>query len=333
VLGVAATADFEWSALMRPAWQGSALFVRGYVTLRADQTGFAPNPRILDLGETRVAFFFGHIKYLRTSEKLLVRVRRKRPTDGPGTTDPAIDLQRTPGVWERTDAGFYTLVATPASATQPSEAVARVEECVGLLTAFESTRFVLDQLFEIEVRPGPPDQLSASSGWFLVPHEVKEADLGDERLAVIEGARSTIETFDEKKKNRILLSLRWLENGVARTGNSSGIDTFLAYWIALEALAMPTTTNTGPLEQTLASIYGGDAEAAKTRFLTKKLHRLRSAIVHGGKRVAVTPAILRYLEFLYVDILFHEVGVPSEHRAASVLATSSVQQDLSALQQ
>jgi hypothetical protein len=69
--------------------------VRGYVALRAD--GFTPNPKILDLGETRVAIFVGHIKFLRPHDKLGIRVRHRYPTDPPETPEPVIELNTTPG--------------------------------------------------------------------------------------------------------------------------------------------------------------------------------------------------------------------------------------------
>ena len=322
---------FDWTALMRSEWSANQLVVRCYLMLRADTIGFAPNPKILDLGDTRVAFFYGRIKYLKTAERPNVRIRRKLPADKPGTTDPAIELSMPQtGTWEHTPDSFYTLIATPASSSNPAEAVARVEETVGLLTTFEEARFVLEPVFEIEVDPGPPDTQTASSRPFLVPHEVKEADISDQRLAAISAVRATIDGLDEEKKNRLLLSLRWFESATTGARSSAAVDVFLAYWIALEALAMPDDTNIRPLNEALGAIYGIDGGTARTQFLTGKLYGLRSAIVHDGKRATITAGILRYLESLYVDLFFQEVGLPTERRAANFLASYDVEADLDA---
>jgi hypothetical protein len=325
---MAATVDFEWSTMMRPDWSGAhdTLLVRGYVALRADETGFTPNPKILDLGEARVAIFVGHIKFRRPHDKTRVRVRHKYPTDAPETTEPAIELSIVPGVWEWTDPEFHTLIAAPSG---DPNALAHIEETVGLLIAFEDTRLVLDQLFEAAVTPGPPVTLTVGPPPVRIV-DMKEADVSDQRLKAIAQARSAIDAFDEAKRNRLLLSLRWFENATARAGSSSEVDVLLAYWIALEALAMPDDTNIKPLNETLAVIYGGDATAAKARFLTGKLCGLRSAIVHDGKRATATNGILRHLECLYVDVFFEEVGLPTEHRAADFLASHDVEADLDA---
>jgi hypothetical protein len=51
-------------------------------------------------------------------------------------------------------------------------------------------------------------------------------------------------------------------------------------------------------------------------------------IVHDGKRATITAGILRYLECLYVDLFFKEVGLPTEQRAATFLASYDVEKDL-----
>jgi Apea-like HEPN len=245
---VAATVDFDWGDLLRPEWvdEHPTLFVRGYVVLRADETGFTPNPKIIDLGETRIAIFVGHIKFLRPHDK--------RP------------------------------------------------------------------VFEADVTPGTPVVFSVRSpavrvaGW-------TEADVSDERLTAIRGARDAIDACENEKKNRILLSLRWFENATMRAASSTGVDVFLTYWVALEALAMPDTTSIGPLHDALGAIYGVDRSNVANQFLTGKLYRLRGMIVHDGKRAEIRAAIPHYLDCLYVDVLFHELGLPSEQRATNFLAS------------
>ena len=303
---------------MRPEWAGThnTLFVRGYVALRVDKTGFVPNPKILDLGEARVAIFVGHVKFL-AAGKIQVRVRPKYPTDPPGTPDPAVELNMMPLPWQWTNPEFHTLIGAPSG----DSALAHIEEAAALLTIYEGQRLVLDQLFEAEVTPGTPDRFSVRSGAKRVS-ELKEADVSNGRLKTIEGTRNALEALDEDEKNRILLSLRWFENASSRAGASSGVDLFLTYWIALEALGVPDSRgDIRPLNEKLASIYGGDAATASARFVTGKLAGLRAHIVHHGKRATISGAILVYLESLYVDVFFHVLGLPGEQRAGAFLVT------------
>jgi hypothetical protein len=65
------------------------------------------------------------------------------------------------------------------------------------------------------------------------------------------------------------------------------------------------------------------------QFLTGKLTRLRGMIVHDGKRVTIRLSILRYLEFLYADVFFQELGLSSEQWAAAFLASyTDLEKDL-----
>src|SRR6266516_2155828 len=106
----------------------------------------------------------------------------------------------TPGTWEWTNPQFHTLIASPGTLNESSEGFARIEEAAGLLTGFESTRLVLDRLFELEVTPGLPNQFTVGSRPVLAPYEFREADVSDPRLAAIAEARNAVEAFDEKKE-------------------------------------------------------------------------------------------------------------------------------------
>ncbi len=136
-------------------------------------------------------------------------------------------------------------------------------------------------------------------------------------VSEITKADRAITTLQEPAKNRVHLSLRWLTSAL----NHRGVDAFVEYWIALETLSMPNTSDIRPLVNNFVDIYNLSYDEAKERFGIGKLFGLRSRIVHDGQIVPVHAQLLSYLEALYADVLFAHLELPSEERAGSMLNT------------
>lgn len=118
-------------------------------------------------------------------------------------------------------------------------------------------------------------------------------------------------------KRRITLSLRWF--GKSRL--TTGTDSFLNLWIALETLAMPDTTNILPVLNALASAYCISVEEARERFQVGRIFNFRGRIVHDGERQRPSPALLLVLESIYVDVLKHLLQL--RHTGEAVTALES----------
>lgn len=67
-----------------------------------------------------------------------------------------------------------------------------------------------------------------------------------------------------------------------KTTYSFGVDAFLKYWIAIEIIAMPDSSNIKHLIEILADIYEIRKEDAKKNFGVGKIFGFRSKIVHHG---------------------------------------------------
>jgi Apea-like HEPN len=83
-----------------------------------------------------------------------------------------------------------------------------------------------------------------------------------------------------KERSRIELSLSWFKEA----HSTSDENAFLRYWLAIETLAMPNTTNIGPANTVLAQAYGVSIQQIQQDIELGRLFRLRGDIVHGGLR-------------------------------------------------
>ena len=86
---------------------------------------------------------------------------------------------------------------------------------------------------------------------FKNPHVIPAPKIDETTISVLQLAAKTITARSKVDQSRILLALHWYETAL----NDDGIDAFLKYWIALEVLVMPDTTNIGPLNSLLAQAY------------------------------------------------------------------------------
>ena len=82
---------------------------------------------------------------------------------------------------------------------------------------------------------------------------------------------------------------------------------------------MPDTTDIRPINIALARIYGLSRDEVTTRFKIGRIFGLRSDIVHNGQVRSIHQQLQRYIQAVYVDILFDLLGQASERRAEAVL--------------
>jgi hypothetical protein len=124
-----------------------------------------------------------------------------------------------------------------------------------------------------------------------------------------------MESLGPDVARRLRLANRWFVSAVHSGG---GIDAFLKYWIALETLAMPDTTDVRPINELLARSYDVTPSEAAQRFGVGRLFGLRSRIVHDGQIVSVSGLLLGYIEAIFFDTLAAALQLAPEHRAAAV---------------
>jgi hypothetical protein len=88
------------------------------------------------------------------------------------------------------------------------------------------------------------------------------------------------------------------------------IDTFINYWIAFEALAMPNENVKSDFDK-LAAIHGQSDDEIKRIFPIGHLQGLRSRILHHGQVFPLDNRLLQFMDDLFVDVLMYILGIPS----------------------
>jgi hypothetical protein len=106
---------------------------------------------------------------------------------------------------------------------------------------------------------------------------------------------------------RLSLALRW----AGRASELSGVDAFLSWWIAIETIAMPDTTNVSPLIEKISALYGIDPMQGRERFHIGRFSGLRGRIVHGGHVRPLDHRLVDFLAALFADLIGGRAGVPT----------------------
>jgi hypothetical protein len=195
----------------------------------------------------------------------------------------------------------------------------RLDACAGLLAAFNGRNIVGDLVHE-EVRNLTSGQSNVftiameSVGWHGIPHLTKG------KVEGYEEAYRRLTALPEVDQRRIALALRWFREGLF---DGRGVDSFLKIWIGIEALAMEDGTNIAPLKQRLGAIYDLSTGDVESHLFVGRIWGLRGKIVHGGKVTSLDGRFVRYVTFLFVDLLIHELELPP----GRVAAQFSVQDD------
>jgi len=216
----------------------------------------------------------------------------------------------------------YLIFVTPTTVDglENKESVVRqaMENALALCLVVMGKGIAFEHIFDNELTldgsgitiTGP----SHDNPWWLGKPNI-EQDI----FQLVAQAERSLFSLTEHEQNRAVLSMRWFSMAIY----GSGVDSFLKYWIAIETIAMPNTTNIRTVVSTLAKAYGiSSNDLAKDKFLIGRLFRLRGRIVHEGELVTVSPGLLLYMQGLYADILFQFLKIPILCKADEVLSNS-----------
>jgi hypothetical protein len=294
-----------------PDWfkdkQEGSIWVSCYRAFRILEESIPEGIKTLDFGDLRVVFLSGSLKYYDSNN-----LRIQFETETQWKVDASDFKERD------TPKGIYTLFVVPfdKGSTPGSEATTRamVSAYLGLLAAFQGRNVVHHRIFEsIFLFPG--DKVSNVSPVVVNPFAFPAPNLSDAAFKLISMANRNMHSLDELQRNRVVLSLRWFEQALFELG---GVDAFLKFWIAVETVGMPDTSNIRPLVESLASAYCETSEDIKSKYKIGRLFDLRSRIVHEGSIMPIHSGLLKYLEALYVDALYQFLGITSERRLEQV---------------
>lgn len=288
---------------------GSSVWISLYRIQRITQADL-PLPRSFDLCDVRAHVFYGMLKY---PAKITVV----------GFSEKELRFKTPDSLSKETEKGANLLLLTPLRVDGSSGDEARAKErtfaAVGLLAAVNGRNMVYEHLAEFEQHM----DTSTTRVHAVVenPYVFTAPDLSAERLQLISTASRAINVLDSATQNRIRLSLRWLQSA---THGGGGVDSFLKYWFAIETLGMPDTTNIVPLVESMARIYSISKDEARKKFLIGRLFGVRSQIVHNGLIIPIKDKLLQFLEAVYADLLYEQLGLATEHRAETLLSSKGL---------
>lgn len=300
--------------LLPSAWQlPDSVLTQCHRTLRASLEVAGPECVCWDLEHVRAMSFWGTASYMKVRDEVTTR------DDGSLHVD----------VHEASEAqlpqGRYLLLITPFD-NEPL-ARARLREMLGLLYAYHGRNIAYERVYEQAVKLKEPGVVVFGESTEN-PLHLRVPALGSGTHEDLKVAIAAIPSLEPELRARLELSLRWFEGAV----RDSGPDALLRYWVAIEALAMPKTTNVKSVNQRLAVGYQVTLEQVSAEFEVGRLQGLRSDLVHGSRIVVVRGELLSYVAALYCDLLFIELALPCPRRAREYMAEhgSIVMQELRA---
>lgn len=311
--------EFEIHQMVSPNWfttfEGSSVWISGYRMQRISIDDLPSGPKYFDLYGVRCFFVYGVVSFLDSKSATPIFTN-----DGNISIDASVVEASTP------EGAYLTLVLPFEIDGQPGNEKAtrdRISDVVGLLAVFNSRNIVYEHLFDYEYllyqnELGKTERRVIGET-IINPFSMPVPNIDDVRLSTISAVDNEIEGLIDQERNRIRLSLRWFQAAIY----DIGVNAFLKYWIAIETLAMPDTTNIRPINELLSRIYGLEMESVVQRFKIGRVFNLRGKIVHQGEQIPIRGDLLDYLEAVYSDILFAVIDQPSEKKADNFLQSSN----------
>jgi len=274
------------------------ILVSGY---RSDSIRRPDNTaKVLAMGNVRVALVNGHIQYF-DNKKVQVKIK-----------DGCWDIKNTvPNELLITTANdSFAIYITPIdndSNKNIEEAKQRIEVVATIGVILFGTHLIYEHLFEnvYKIEKNGKETISSFFDTLKSVIPFDEISISNNDLIDYETIGNKLNTLDSNKKAKICLAARWHYKGLKET---HPVDEFLCYWIALEILAMPDTTNIRPIAQRLAKIYNLTEKELRERLSLGRLFDFRSKIVHEGYRGGIYYYIIDCVRSIFLDILQDEIG-------------------------
>lgn len=283
----------------------SSIWITAYRIMFADKEKLK-NGQLYDFSNLRVILIYGKLQYLETSH-----IKPEIDNDGNVKLDANINNTETPE-------GGWLIILQPyvIDGAESTEYKIRVNAGIyaALYAAMNGRNMAFERVVD-NIAALKDGKTSASSPSFINPGAFPVPNVSKDRCEVIHKAGIILQQKPDNDRRRIELSLHWFEKGI----RSMGLDGFVNYWIAIETLGMPDTTNIRPLNQSLAKAYGITLEEATNIFGMGKIFGFRSRILHNGEDLPINQLLSEYMECIFVDILLEYLSLDSERKAINVL--------------
>lgn len=283
----------------------SSVWLACYRVIGVQTDELASLPKTIDLNGIRAIILHGILPFYKSPQLIVDDYRNLK-----------IDFNQSELKCE-TKLGTYLLFILPfkVDGVDGDEVLSRykVSIAASLFAALNGRNMVYEHIFDNTILLNGAFSIISPS--ILNPQWNEIPNISDEYLDIVSTASKSILKLSEPEQNRVELSLRWFWSAIY----DSGTDAYLKYWIACETLGMPNTTDIAALNKTLERAYNMNSDQIVRDFKIGKLFGLRAKIVHEGKMIPIHGQLLKYLEAIYVDILFDKLDIPNERRAEKII--------------
>lgn len=286
--------------------EGSSFLLTAYRIISVPKESLLSGIKTIDFTQVRAIILYGSLKYYATEECKIEVI-----------TENQLKFDASTVCFKDTTEGVHLLLLTPFEVDGKSgnEIIAKnnISVVAALFAAFNGRNMVYEHLFDNIVHMS--GGMSGSTASILNPLLFPKPDISDGMIKQITESDLIISSLDEPVKKRYRLSLRWFISAL----NDNGVDAYLKYWIAIETIAMPDTTNIGDIKKIIAQAYNLSLNEVEEKFKIGKIFGLRGSIVHDGNFVPIHGQLLKYIEALYIDILFQHLNFPCENMALNII--------------
>ena len=189
----------------------------------------------------------------------------------------------------------------------------------GTLTARTGSNVAVEPLGDLTFTASTSNVNALEPG-FRPPTFDTSPNLSPDRFRLVSDIDDAISGLDEHLRNRVELSLQWFFDAL----NNVGVDGFLSYWFALDALVMPKPSGVNTFEKRLGGIYGLNQSDVRRRFRLGRLKDVRDRIAHEALRPPIHFRVLDFLSALYWDALLDILQLGAPGAAGRVLDEQNI---------
>lgn len=196
----------------------------------------------------------------------------------------------------------------------------RIKSYASLFSIVFGENVIYKQIFEniISCKTGIP---TATSSTIINPRSNPNPIISTKNLLQVSDIVKAKNNLNQTLQNKVDSSLTWYYDSIKDFGTSS----FLKCWIAIEILVL-NDSNIKPIKEIFYKIYNESETRDNELFMIGKLYGIRGEIVHDGSKRPIHGLLLKYLQFIYIDI-FYEI-LQLEPRYATQLLLDNIKLNL-----
>jgi hypothetical protein len=263
----------------------------------------------------RAVILFAHGKMQRVGEFEIGRIRNN--AEGMASMTPRV-LNPMP----ETDPDWWVVIIQPLGGETPDDLAAAKDERVKICAMISATigpAAVYHQEVE-SIYSSAHSRVTASVTAGPIPDfAIGDSTPAEQKFLKLEAFAAAITRADEVMRARLDVALHWYDLG----HRTHGLEQFINYWVALEALCFEGGSNIKSVNKPLGKIYNLDMREANAYFGVGRVANVRSEILHGKYRRTPPAHLSFYLRELFADLLNFNLGLPGEERARKFLRDRS----------